>query len=94
MGPAARSLSEEAYQRLLVQVVRLRTTFSRSEQLFLDGLAWKASCRQERPPAPARGPLAGARRRGVGLLTGMERCCKYLIVEDETGTVVWVTTVM
>src|SRR5207248_647161 len=89
MSPAARSLSAEAYQRLLVQVVRLRATLSRSDQQFLDGLAWTASSRQERQPAAARGLLAGARRRGVVLLTCLERCCKYLIVEDETGTVVW-----
>lgn len=94
MSPAARSLSEEAYQRLLAQGVRLRATLSRSEQQSLDGLAWTACCRQERQPAPARGLLAGARRRGVVLLTCMERCCEHLIVKDESGTVVWVTTVM
>jgi hypothetical protein len=90
MSPVARSRSEEEYQGLLVQVVRQRATLSRSEQQFLDGVAWTACCGQERPLAPACGLLAGARRRGVVLVAWMERCCKHLIVEDESGTVVWV----
>ena len=90
MSPVARSRSEEEYQGLLVQVVRRRATLSPSERQFLDAVAWTACCGQERPPAAARGLLAGARRRGVVLLAWMERCCKHLIVEDESGTVVWV----